>query len=134
MKNVNWQRPKSLREVVAWSETTEDIGYHLADFLDQVNLLMKHRNRRSLLLAAVSEEPRVTGNDVQDAYLAAVAAHLASRLRLPPPRWTLKKTRRLSRPWFALPYSWARAELLRSSPAAFRERNLFTTEDALHRV
>jgi hypothetical protein len=71
---------------------------------------------------------------VQDAYLAAVAAHLANTLRLLSPRWVDKKSRRLRRPWFALPDAWARAWLLRDSPAAFRERNLFTDESALRRV
>jgi len=71
---------------------------------------------------------------VQDAYLAAVAAHVAQRLRIRVPTWAEKKCRRLEHPWFALPDAWARATLLRDSPAAFRERNLFTTEDALHRA
>ena len=42
--------------------------------------------------------------------------------------------RRLKRPWFALPDAWARAWLLRDSPAAFRERNLFTEESPLRRA
>lgn len=130
----NWQRPQTLREVVAWAESAEDIGYNLADFLDEVNVWLKRRNRRASLAAGIRLEPATTGNPINDAYLAAVAAHLASTLRLPAPRWTKKKNRRLAHPWFALPYAWARAELLRSSPAAFRERNLFTTEDALRRV
>jgi len=44
------------------------------------------------------------------------------------------RKRRLDRPWFALPDPWARGWLLRDSPAAFRERNLFTTECAIQRV
>ncbi|MDO8544521.1 MAG: hypothetical protein Q7S40_29115 [Opitutaceae bacterium] len=50
-------------------------------------------------------------------------------------RWLVKELLdEVSREEKAAQYAWARAELLRSSPAAFRERNLFTTEDALHRV
>jgi hypothetical protein len=130
----NWHRPRSLREVVAGAESSGDIGDNLADFLDHMNLQVRNRVRRASLAAAIRAEPARTGNIVQDAYLAAIAVHLANTLRLPAPRWAQSKTRRLARPWFALPYAWARAELLRSSPAAFRERNLFTTEDALHRV
>lgn len=130
----SWQRPRSLREVVAWAETPEQIGENLADFLDHMNLRVRNGARRARLAASIRAEPTRTGNPVQDAYLAAVAVHLANTLRLPAPRWALSKKRRLIRPWFALPYAWARAELLRSSPAAFRERNIFTTEDALHRV
>lgn len=106
----------------------------MAEFLDHMNLQLKKRATRPALFAGIRSEPPRTGDAVQDAYLAAVAAHLANTLRLPTPRWAEKKSRRLDRPWFALPYPWARAELIRSSPAAFRERNLFTTEDALHRA
>lgn len=130
----NWQRPPRLRDAVAWAETTEDIGYNLADFLDHVNRLAKQARPRARVLAAVADEPPLTGDPVQDAYLAAVAAHLAAQFRAPAPDWAWKPSRRLTRPWFALPDPVFRAELLRASPPAFRERNLFTTEDALRRV
>lgn len=133
-RGSNWQRASNLRDVIAWSETTEDIGYNLADFLDHVNFLAQQPGARAKVRAAIRDEPRLTGHSVQDAYLAAVAAHLARRFQFPSPRWTWKRTRRLRRPWFALPDAWARAELLRDSPAAFRERNIFTTESALFRV
>ena len=116
------------------AETAEDIGCNLADFLDHVNLLAKQPAPAVRVAASLRTEPPLTGDAVQDAYLAAVAAHLAHRLRLRAPAWTDKKSRRLEHPWFALPDAWARATLLRDSPAAFRERNLFTTEDALHRA
>jgi hypothetical protein len=95
---------------------------------------VKQRATRQKLFSSIRREPPRTGEAVQDAYLAAVAAHLANTLRLPSPRWVDKKSRRLRRPWFALPDAWARAWLLRDSPAAFRERNLFTDESALRRV
>jgi hypothetical protein len=123
-----------LFEVVRDAETTEDIGYNLADFLDQVNLVAKRPGAATRVAASLRTEPPRTGDAVQDAYLAAVAAHLAHRWRLRAPAWTDRKHRRLEHPWFALPDAWARATLLRDSPVAFRERNLFTTEDALHRA
>ena len=133
-RDNNWRRPSTLREVVAWADSTEDIGCNLAEFLDEVNPRSGLRRSRASLAACIRSEPRKTGNPVHDAYLAAVATHLSHCWRVQAPRWTRGKNRRLAHPWFALPYPWARAELLRSSPAAFRERNLFTTEDALHRV
>lgn len=133
-ERFDWQRPRTLAEVVRWSDTTADIGYHLADFLDHMNLLVKQGASRQKLFGAIRHEPRRIGDAVQDAYLAAVAVHLANTLSLPFPLWADKPNRRLQRPWFALPDPWARAWLLRDSPAAFRERNLFTTEDALMRV
>ena len=132
--NRPWRRPRSLFEVVRDAETTEDIGCNLADFLGHVNLLAKQPASAVRVAASLRTEPPRTGDAEQDAYLAAVAAHLAHRLRLRVPAWADKKSRRLEHPWFALPDAWARATLLRDSPAAFRERNLFTTEDALHRA
>lgn len=129
-----WQRPRSLAEVVERAETTAEIGDNLEDYLDHVNLLVKQRVTRRKLAGANRREPPRTGVAVQDAYLAAVAAHLANTLRLPAPRWADKPGRRLKRPWFALPDAWARAWLLRDSPAAFRERNLFTEESPLRRA
>jgi hypothetical protein len=115
-------------------ETAEDIGCNLADFLDHLNATARRPPAAVRVAASLRTEPPLTGDVVQDAYLAAVAAHLAQRYGLKTPAWTEKSSRRLEHPWFALPDAWARATLLRDSPAAFRERNLFTTEDALHRV
>jgi len=129
-----WRRPRSLFEVVRDAETTEEIGCNLADFLDHVNWLAQQPSAAVRVAASLRTEPPRTGDAVQDAYLAAVAAHLARRLRVWVPAWAEQKTRRLEHPWFALPDAWARATLLRDSPAAFRERNLFTTESALHRA
>jgi hypothetical protein len=108
-----WRRPRSLFEVVRDAETTEDIGDNLADFLDHVNLLAKQPAAAVRVAASLRTEPPLTGDAVQDAYLAAVAAHLARRLRLRVPAWADKESRRLERPWFALPDA---------------------TEDALHRA
>jgi hypothetical protein len=130
----HWRRPRSLFAVVRDAESTEDIGCNLADFLDHVNGLAKQPAAAARVAASLRTEPPRTGDAVQDAYLAAVAAHLAHRLGRRENAWAKKKQRRLEHPWFALPDAWARATLLRDSPAAFRERNLFTTEDALHRA
>ena len=132
--NRVWRRPRSLFEVVRDAKTAEEIGCNLADFLDHVNWLAQRTAAAVRVAASLRTEPPRTGDAVQDAYLAAVAAHVAHRLRIRVPTWAEKKCRRLEHPWFALPDAWARATLLRDSPAAFRERNLFTTEDALHRA
>ena len=97
----NWRRPHTLCEVVGSAGTTEEIGLNLAEFLDHVNLLVRKKTGPRALLAGIRVEPPRTGDAVQDSYLAAVAAHLARKHRLPIPRWTEKKSRRLDRPWFA---------------------------------
>jgi hypothetical protein len=50
------------------------------------------------------------------------------------PTWIDAEARKLHRPWFASPLAALRAVLLLESPAAFRSRNLFVTENALARA
>ena len=68
---------------------------------------------------------------VYDAYLAAVAVSLSARLHRSAPLWTRKPERILREPWFASTGRHMRALLLVESPAAFRERNLFVSANAL---
>lgn len=124
-------RPTSLAEVAARSTDTTAFHLHLADFLDEFR-----RVRRSEMLA---EEPRrvaslYAGEGVADAYLAAVAVSLAREIQAPPPAWAWDESRKLRRPWFAWPGPALRATLLAESPAAFRERNLFVSANALSRA
>jgi len=71
---------------------------------------------------------------VEDAYLAATAEWLAWKFNLPPPRWAFDQTRSLRRPWFASSLASLRGLLLLESPAPFRSRNLFVSENALSRA
>ena len=84
----------------------------------------------------LAEEPALLGGLYQkgavfDAYLAAVAVSVAARRGWSPPAWTRAPQRILREPWFASPGRHMRALLLVESPAAFRERNLFVTANAL---
>jgi hypothetical protein len=125
------RRPNSLEEVGAWSRDRPGFHQHLADFLDQFRL-----DRRTVMLA---QEParlvaKFGGGDVCDAYLAAVAVALAREIGMPPPPWVWAEERKLRRPWFASKGPAIRALLLLESPAPFRERNLFVSENALARA
>ena len=105
--------------------------YALADFLDQFAL-----EKRSGMLA---DEParlaaRFPEGDVADAYLAAVAVALARVISVAPPAWSWQESRKLRRPWFAHAGTALRATLIAESPAAFRERNLFVSANALSRA
>jgi hypothetical protein len=125
------RRPRSLAEVANWSDDRREFSRHLADFLDQFYL---ERNTKML-----EEEParlggKIEEGDVADAYLAATAVALARLVRAQPPAWTGDNSRKLRRPWFASPGSAVRATLLLESPAPFRERNLFVSENALARA
>ena len=125
------RRPGSLAEVASWSSARRDFWNHLADFLDQFYL-----ERR---LDMLQDEParlasKIDDGEIADAYLAATAVSLARSLSMVPPSWARRPDRKLRRPWFASPGPAIRATLLLESPAPFRERNLFVSENALTRA
>jgi hypothetical protein len=125
------RRPTTLAEVAASSDSRESFHGHLADFLDQF-----YTERRAEML---TEEPPVLEGQIEegavaDAYLAATAVHLARLVKSVPPAWVWNANRKLHSPWFASRGNAVRATLLAESPAAFRERNLFVSENALSRA
>jgi hypothetical protein len=82
--------------------------------------------------AALEQEPSTVGR-VQDAYLAALAEHLALSERITIPAWTEQPDRFLSEPFFAGGLESLKATLLVESPLAFRRRLIFISADALSR-
>ncbi len=125
------KRPASLTEVAAQATSRNDLGRAVVEFLDQFKI-----EQGAAMLA--DEPPLVAGQlhdeGVADAYLAAVAVHLSRTIAKVPPSWTRGPARFLRRPWFASAGPSLRATLLLESPAAFRERNLFVSENALDRA
>jgi hypothetical protein len=125
-------RPKTLAEVAQLTLAGQPFDPCLANFLD--NFYSEPS------AAALSEMPQLLApvrgelGQVQDSYLAATAEELARRFSLAPPQWIAAEERRLHRPWFASPLASLRAVLLLESPAAFRARNLFVSENALARA
>jgi hypothetical protein len=125
-------RPKTLAEVARLAGSGDSFDRCLANFLDEF-YFAPHADALSAppaLLSPVLGEP----GRVQDAYLAATAEELARALHLPVPLWTADQERKLHRPWFASPLASLRAVLLLESPAGFRARNLFVSENALSRA
>jgi hypothetical protein len=125
------RRPYSLAEVAAWSLDRKAFSGHLADFLDQFYL---EPRAEMLQEEAPILAEKFQDGEIADAYLAATAVALAREIGECPPSWAWKKNRRLKRPWFASPGKAIRATLLAESPAPFRERNLFVSENALSRA
>ncbi len=120
-------RPDSLIEVSRRAAAgTQDFDPALREFLDE---FYSHPARRQ---AAMAEEP-VLLDDVKDAYLAAVAEHLAACYRLEPPGWAEGHGRPLQRAFFAGGLDSLKAILTVESPAAFRRRLLFVSKNALDR-
>jgi hypothetical protein len=125
-------RPGSLAEVARLAATGESFDLCLANFLDEFYF--------TPTAEALSNEPVLLGagggelGRVQDAYLAATAEELARGCGFAPPAWIWEESRKLHRPWFASPLASLRAVLLLESPAGFRARNLFVSQNALSRA
>jgi hypothetical protein len=125
-------RPKTLAEVSDLASHGESFDFCLREFLDEFY--------RKPSQDALVDEPRLlheaipTNGIVYDAYLAATAEALACKYGLDTPSWSYEGSRKLHRPWFALTLASLRAVLLLESPAAFRSRNLFVSENALSRA
>jgi hypothetical protein len=82
--------------------------------------------------AALAEEPLPVGR-VHDAYLAALAEHLALSQRMDIPSWTAGTRRFLTEPFFAGGLESLKATLIVESPLAFRRRLIFISANALSR-
>ena len=66
-----------------------------------------------------------------DAFLAALAEHLAFHHALPCPSWTEASERSLDSAWFVTDLPAARAAAMETSPASFRRRLIFIDRNDL---
>lgn len=123
------RRPRSLREVLEFSHEHGDRDACLREFLDEY-YLTQDREQRGVML---TDEPELTDDDRVNAYLAAVAEHLAIQNRSPVPAWTQQVQRFLRRPYFPIGLESLKASLIMESPAAFRRRMIFVSADPLYR-
>jgi hypothetical protein len=122
------RRPQSLAE--AAEEAAGDAARlypAVAEFLDE---FYAHEDRRQAMIEAV---PRRVGK-IEDAWLGAVAEHLARRWGLAIPPWVDEPHRFLKEPVFAGGLEDLKAILLAESPLAFRRRLLFVEAEPLARA
>lgn len=115
--------------MVARTDPTQPIDMHLREFLDEFYVEPSKAKRQRML----EDEPAPTGNPRADAYLAAVAEHLAFRHGLDVPDWALSETRFLHAPHFPAGLESLKAITLVESPTAFRRRLIFVDRDPLSR-
>jgi hypothetical protein len=121
-------RPRSIAEISQRAKAAPKAFDPAArEFLDSWQMMS--RAERETALAC---EPDRIGS-VEDAYLAALAEHLALDARLPVPSWTEEACRFLSEPFFAGGLETLKALLIVESPLAFRRRLIFISADALSR-
>ena len=107
-----------------------DFDHAVREFLDEFAL----RPDDSARAEAIAAEPRLTGDARHDAYLAALAEHLAAVHGLDRPAWSILPERFLDRFWFVSDVPGFRALAIAQAPAAFRRRGVFIPERSLHRV
>lgn len=107
----------------------EDLRFAVREFLDEFAV----RGRDELREAALAEHPDPTGDPRADAYLGALAEHLAATLGLERPAWASEKSRFLDEFWFPSTVPGFRALAIAQSPAAFRRRGIFIARGSLER-
>ncbi len=123
------RRPHSLVEVVEWSSAPGALDAYLREFLDSYYVCDQPAQRQAML----SDAPALTGHPQADAYLAAVAEHLAHADGQFAPAWVDDPERFLKRPFFPCGLESLKARLLVESPPAFRRRMIFVDFDPLYR-
>lgn len=108
----------------------EDFQHAVREFLDEFALRGDDGSRG----AAIEQSPQASGDPRYDAYLGALAEHLAVAHRLARPGWSVEPDRFLERFWFVSDTPGFRAISIAQAPAAFRRRGVFVPERSLHRV
>lgn len=121
---------ETLAGVAARACGGEDFRHAVREFLDEFALRGDDRSRAE----AIAERPLPTGDPRHDAYLGALAEHLAATHHLSRPAWSVEPGRFLERFWFVSDVPGFRAVAIAQSPAAFRRRGVFVPERSLHRV
>ena len=121
------RRPASLEEVAVRTLEGEPFDPLLREFLDEFYVGDSDMRARAIAVAPTRIAP------IHDAYLAAVAEHLALKFGLPVPQWTEEPHRFLTQPFFAGGLENLKAILLVESPLAFRRRLIFVSANALSR-
>lgn len=81
----------------------------------------------------IRERPDFTGDPRFDAYLGALAEHLAWHYELTIPGWAQEAERNLDRWWFPTRFKSLHATALVQSPASFRRRGIFVDDTELLR-
>jgi hypothetical protein len=108
----------------------QGFDHAVRDFLDEFALVADDDGRQR----AIAERPEAAGEARQDAFLGALAEHLAAVHELDRPAWAIEPSRFLDRFWFVSDTIGFRAISIAQAPAAFRRRGIFVPERSLHRV
>ena len=122
--------PATLAGVAERVAAGEDFHFAVRELLDDFALRGDDRAHAE----AIAERPMATGDSRYDAYLGALAEHLAAVHDLERPTWSIEPERFLDTFWFLSEVPGFRAIAIAQAPAAFRRRGVFVPERSLHRV
>lgn len=133
-ESLHIERPVTLADVTRHADSLEAFGMNLRDWQHEIQRGgVRSRAEFSRRLSEVPPQcrRRFVGGDVADAYVAAYAEWLADQAGIDRPAWTGNASRVAGDPWFATPL---RGRLLATTPASFRQRNLFTVPEPVFRA
>ncbi len=124
--------PPTLAEAVRRApEGGAALGVMIDEFLDVFYTELDRTKRQAM----IEEEPPRTGIERDDAFVGAMAEHLARRWGLRIPTWAAGDDRDVATPWFVGRMGKGLSGmLLVESPVAFRRRRIFTEAEPLRRA
>jgi len=121
---------ETLARVAERTLSGEDFRHAVREFLGEFPFRLDDAARS----AAISERPERTGDPRYDAYLGALAEHVAALYDLERPAWAVEPERFLETWWFVSDVPGFRAISIAQAPAAFVKHGVFVPERSLHRV
>ena len=120
----------TLAGVAESSRAGRDFRHAVRDFLDEFSLQGEDAARQAMIDA----RPTPTEDPRHDAFLGALAEHLAAVEGLERPEWSVERDRFLEGFWFVSDVPGFRAASIAQSPGAFKRRGVLIPERSLHRV
>ena len=120
---------ETLAGVARRASQGEDFRFAVREFLDEFALRADPASRAE----AIESRPADVGPR-EDAFLGALAEHLAALEGIERPAWSIEPGRFLETFWFPSEVPGFRAIAIAQAPAAFRRRAIFLPERSLHRV
>lgn len=121
---------ETLARVAERAVSGEDFLHAAREFLGEFPFRADDQARS----AAISERPEPTGDPRYDAYLGALAEHIAAIYDIERPAWSVEPDRFLETWWFVSEVPGFRAISIAQAPAAFVKHGVFLPERSLHRV
>lgn len=123
-------RPQTLARVAERATAGEDLLFAVREFLDDLTWSETDQQRAAL----IEERPATLPDPRGNAFLGALAEHVAAVHGLDRPQWSVEPERFLDRWWFPAEEPAFAPLAIVESPAAFRRRAIFISASLLTRV